>query len=253
MTRRGRRAYVGAAAVVLTVGLASCASSAQTSAGSPTPTWFDATDAAALGADGNGLWLQDGTTAAAQVIAAAREGGAVTVTAHVQEQTTDADGAVSTGRSLDLTRAGDADAYRLSFSLGDQSGELVRIGQQVWARGNASFAAHYGLPDYGGFSCVLVSSAVVTELAPLTDPGELLTAALTGLEIGVLAPAADGDTASLVIGTGGAPIGSVDVASTGAPLPLHLVAADATGTVEADFAWGSVESVTAPDEAIECG
>lgn len=219
----------------------------------PTPTAFDPSAAAEIRDGGNGLWLLDGVTAAGEVVDAARRGGAVVMTASVREQTSNAEGDPVPGRTITVERTGTPDAYRAAFTLGDQSGETVVIGSAAWVRGNPVLAARYGLPADGSFACVSARDALLTDLAPVLDPAELVRAALLGLELGTLPPADGAERQTLVIGKGGAPVGTLEAAVQGPPLPLALTTADTTGSVSATFAWGEAPAATAPEGAPACG
>jgi hypothetical protein len=250
-TRAGLAAIAVTAVLALATGCGARGGAGPTPA--PTPTSFDPTAAAEIRDGGNGLWLLDGVTAAGEVVDAARRGGAVAMTASVREQTVTADGDPVPGRSISIDRTGTPDAYRVAFTLGDQSGEAVVIGSAAWVRANAVLAERYGLPADGSFACVSARDALLTDLAPVLDPAELVRAALLGLELGTLPPAEGAERQTLVIGKGGAPVGTLEVAVLGPPLPLTLTTADATGAVSAAFTWGDAPPAVAPEGAPACG
>jgi hypothetical protein len=256
MIDRARARALCAAAVVsavlaLTTGCGAAGGAEPTPV--PTPTRFDPSAAAEIRDGGNGLWLLDGVAAAGEVVDAARRGGAVAMTASVREQTLDADGDPVPGRTIAVERTGTPDAYRAVFSLGDQSGEAVVIGSGAWVRGNPALAQRYGLPADGSFACVSARDSLLTDLATVLDPAEFVRAALLGLELGTLPPAAGADRQTLVVGKGGAPVGTLEAAVQGPPLPLSLTTADVTGGVSAAFAWGEAAPATAPEGAPACG
>ena len=249
-----RRFLAASAAAAVIVALAGCTAQGDAAATpAPTPTWIDLDAAAGVGANGNGLWLLDGPTAAGEVVDATRAGGDVTMQLEVHEKVPVEGGDVVDGRTITVERTGSPDRYRAEFTVGDQSGELVVIGADAWMRGNDALAARFGL-DGDQFTCVSRQSAGFAELEELVTPADVVRAALVGMEVGVLPPE-DGDTQlSLVIGSGGAPVGELTVAAWGAPRPSTLVSADPTGTVRADFAWGESPVVEPPEGApASCG
>ena len=232
----------------------------QTPSAVPTasPTWVDLSAAAQIGGDGNGLWLLEPNQAAQRVIAAVRAGGSVRTEVAVTETPVDENDAPLPGRTLQATREGTADAYLATVRLGDRAGEVVVVGGDAWARGNAAFAAHYGLEgleDEESVICVGVRSPVVDDVAALSEPATVLRTALIGMEIGILPPEKDARTLEMIVGSGGAPVGTVEVDAFGPPLPHRLVTADETGTVSITFQWdaeASAAGVRPPDGAPAC-
>lgn len=248
--RRLLAAPAAVAAVVLLAGCAAQAGAAPTPAPTLSPTWVDLDAAAGVRDSGNGLWLLDGPTAAGEVVNATRAGGDVTMTLAVHETIPVEGGDIVDGRAISVDRSGSPDRYRASFTVGDQTGELVVIGADAWMRGNEALRARFAL-EGDGFACVSRQSAGFAELEKLVNPADVVRSALIGMEIGVLPPE-EGDTdLSLAIGTGGAPVGELVVAAQGAPLPSTLMSADPTGTVRAEFAWGETPAVEAPEGAPE--
>lgn len=222
----------------------------------PVPEGVDLGAAAEIGDAGNGLWLLDGTVAASRILDAMRTSSGGTMTAHVQELVPVEKGDPLPGRTIDVSAATDGLGVQASIRVGDQEGELVVIGQRVWIRGNAAFTAHAGLSAASdGFTCVARGTAGLAEFESLADPAGFLRTALIGLEMGVLGPTARApEVQTLVIGTGGSPIGDLTVAASGPPLPQRLFVADQTGSISADFTWGGVAEIRAPsDSSDSCG
>lgn len=221
---------------------------------SPTmsPTWVDLDAAAQVGDRGNGLWLLDGPTAAGRIIDAARVGEAA-MTLDVQEIVVVPDQDPVPGRSIRVERVGTTDRYRASFTVGDQAGDVVVIGADVWMQGNPALAQRFGLAA-DGYTCVSRQSAAFADLETLLAPADVVRAALIGMELGVLPPTEGAETLSVVIGTGGAPVGQLTVDASGSPLPRTLVSADTTGSIGATFTWGPTDEVVVPEGApATCG
>ncbi len=212
------------------------------------PGGVDLDAAAEIGPNGNGLWLLDGPVAASSVIEAMRVAGGGTMTAQVHELLPVQQGDPLPGRTIEVTSRSDGSAVHASLSVGDQSGEFVILGDEMWVRGNEAFAERLGVTADGeDFVCISKRSASAAEFEALADPAEFLRTALLGLEIGVLPPAeGERDSLTLVIGAGGAPTGELLVEATGAPLPRSFAVADQTGSVQAEFSWGGVDEIRAP-------
>lgn len=249
-----RRAAVPAVALaaVLLAGCSASTGPAETPTPTMSPTWVDLEAAAEVGDRGNGLWLLDGPTAAGRIIDAARVGEAA-MTLDVQEMVVVEGEDPVPGRRIHVDRVGTTDRYRAQFALGDQSGDVVVIGADVWMRGNAPLAERFGLGG-DGYTCVSRQSAAFAELETLFGPADVVRSALLGMELGVLPPTEGAETLSVVIGTGGAPVGQVTVDASGSPLPRALTSVDTTGSVAATFVWGAGDAITPPEGAPEsCG
>ncbi len=254
MSERLRRGIALAAVVVAGALLVSC--SKQEPEPIPTPEGVDLEAAAEIGASGNGLWILDGVSAAGRVIDAMRSAGGGTMTASVHEMIPVEQGDPLPGRTMSVVSSSDGTHLQASFVVGDQTGELIIIGNEVWVRGNEAFTERIGVSDGAeDFVCLARGSTSITELETLATPADFLRSTLSGLEIGTLSPTeAEPELQSLVLGVSAAPIGYVTVAAQGPPLPHQLSAFDVTGSVEAQFTWGDVSEIQAPDSDAEgCG
>lgn len=235
------------AAALLAVGLCvSCGSAKPVDIA--VPEGVDLEAAAQLGDSGNGLWLLDGPVAASRVIEAMRSVGGVAMTAHVQELTAAEQGDPLPGRVIDVTSRSDGSAVHATLTIGDQQGEFVIIGAEMWVKGNEAFTERLGVRSGSEFVCISKRSASAAELEALAEPAEFLRTALLGLEIGTLPPSeAEPDVLKLVVGAGGAPTGELLVEAHGAPLPRSLDVGDQSGSVHAQFTWGGVSEISAPE------
>ncbi|MFC5338655.1 hypothetical protein [Leucobacter denitrificans] len=222
----------------------------------PKPEGIDLEAAAEIGASGNGLWILDGVSAAGRVIDAMRAADGGTMTASVHEMIPVEQGDPLPGRNISVVSSTDGTNLQASFVVGDQTGELVIIGNDVWVKGNGAFTERIGAGDgTDEFVCMARGSTSIAEFETLAKPAEFLRSTLSGLEIGTLSPTeAEPDLQSLVLGVSAAPIGYVTVAAQGPPLPHQISAFDVTGSVEAQFTWGDVSEIQAPDgDASGCG
>lgn len=252
MIRLKALAVVAAAAILLT----GCSRTEPVEV--PVPEWVDLEAAAEIGSDGNGLWLLDGPSAASEIIDAMRAQGSGSMAATVQEMIPQEEGAPLTGRSISVSTRTDGVNVRAELTVGNQRGDLIVIGQEVWVRGNQAFADTIGVEDAGvdaeAFVCVPRGSTTITDLLTLATPAEFLRTTLMGLEMGVLAPDGENlETQKLVLGSGGAPTGDVSVSAIGAPLPHTLYVSDQSGDVRAEFTWDAPEEIVAPEgDASRC-
>lgn len=259
---------LAALAAVMLVGALSVSCAKTKPVEIPVPEGVDLGAAAEIGDSGNGLWLLDGPSAASRVIDAMRTAGGGTMTATVHELVPVEKGDPLPGRTISVVSRTDGVGFEASITAGDQSGELVVVGQSVWVKGNAAFAARVGVPGAeapglggsgaggaGDFVCVARGAASISEFEALADPAGFLRTALIGLEMGVLGPTdAAPDVQTLVLGAGGSPIGELAVEARGAPLPQRLFVADQTGTIAASFTWGGVSEIRPPsDSGNDCG
>lgn len=224
----------------------------------PVPAHVDLRAAAEIGDSNNGLWLQEGPIAASRIVDAMGEAGGASMTASVLELIPVERGESITGRSIIVTSRTDGVNYAAEVTVGDQHGEFVVIGQQVWVRGNEAFSYQVGVNvseghDAEQFVCMVRGSSAIAEFVTLADPAEFMRTALIGLEMGMLEPAPGApEVQTLVLGTGGSPTGEVAVEAIGAPLPRSLFASDESGSVRADFSWGPVLEIRAPSAALGC-
>lgn len=260
-----RRRPAVAALLCASIALGGCAGGAPaaSSEASASPEWVDLGAAAGVGAGGNGLWLQEGAVAAGRVIEAAQAGGSVQFTARLRELVVREGEQPAPGRTVEASRTGTPDRYRATLvigapgidaggSTGEYRAEAVVLDATAWVRGNEAFAANYGLDGPERFVCVARSSRALRDIEAFTDPAAFLRTALTGAAIGAIPPATGEATMQLAIGAEGAPTGRLDVSAVGAPLPLRLLSADATGEVSAEFSWGAGDEVTRPADAPDC-
>jgi len=247
-----------ALAVLLVAGVLPLAACAGTAADAPPPPSgidLDGFDPAAV--PGNGLWLQDGAAAAAEVVRAARAAGTVTYSGSFTELTAGTpDTEPAAGRTLHVEFAGGVGEASATISAGDLELELVVAGGRTFVRGNAAYAAHTGIPEVEqGYVCSVGESALLEEWAPLLRPADLVESLLDGAEsFAVESPVGDAPTVELVVGASDAPVGALTVERTGAPLPVAFAAGDGTGDGAFTFSgWGDAVDVAAPaDPVVGC-
>lgn len=232
----------------------------------PVPEGIDLKAAAEIGDAGNGLWLLEGPVAASSVLDAMHAAGGGSLSASVRELIPVENGDPLIGRSITITSRTDGVNFAAELTVGDQHGELIVLGQQVWVRGNEAFSARVGVDVAAGgddavdesratedFVCLARGSTAIDELRSLADPAEFLRTTLIGLEMGVLGPSdAAPEIQTIVLGTGGSPTGELIVEASGAPLPQRLFVSDQSGTVQAAFAWGAIEEIRSPGNADAC-
>ena len=237
---------VAASTVVL---LAGCSAGAATPP-VPVPTNVDLGLVDIENGSANGLWYLTGNDAASQVLEAVRRTEGVTMEGTIEEMVPQQSAPPIPGRTIRFTSQGDSSASVTTLSAGAVELEIRIVEGVAYLRGNAAYDANAGIVTGSTFACTSPDSDLVTEWAELTDPAELLSATLIGFELGVLAPAEEStDVATIVIGSGGAPLGTLQVEAAGQPLPRQLLVADQTGSVSVAFtAWGEPAPVAAPNE-----
>jgi hypothetical protein len=240
------RQLIGAGALALALTLTGCAAAPAVEAPPAPPVDLSDTDVSS----GNGFWYLDGPAALDQVVEATRDAGGYSYSGSLVESIPVEDAAPLTGRRIDLAVTGTETAYRATITAAAQQLELVVAGGAGYVRGNDAYAARAGRPELtAGFVCVTAADPLIAEWADVTTPGALLRALLGATELSVTAPAEDATTATLVAGVDNAPIGTLTVDATAAPLPGALVLADTSGSANVVFAeWGTAAPVTPPTE-----
>ncbi|WP_413600684.1 hypothetical protein [Curtobacterium sp. Curtsp57] len=257
---RVRRWSVAAGVVATTLVLTACSGQAPTDiAVTPTATGFGGQ--APVDGTRNGIETVDGTTALQDVLAAMRS-EPVVATGTVTELVPDpaaAKGSGDTvpGRTVRIDYRGTTEDSALRLSVGDVSLDARRRADDVWVSGNAAFAAQSGLAKVtSGRVCVPATSATVRDLAPFTEPDDLLRSMLgTGSDVtlhpGAVTGTGDDARVQIVVANGSSPIGSLVVSAVGEPVPYSFRASDTTGTVELSFAdWGKSQDLGDPDHVV---
>jgi hypothetical protein len=236
---------------VIAVGLlAGCASAP------PAPTAPPGLDLEGFdGADGNGLWLLDGSAAEREILDAVRAGGAV----HVQGSFTelvqpDPESDPVRGRTLTVDLRGTPVAYTATLAAGSAQATVLVDEGTTRVRGNAAYAETIAAPDLADqVVCTVGADASLDRWAPLLDPAALLESLLETVELGVAAPSGDEETLEVVVGTDESPLGVLTVERYGAPLPREFTAADTTGDGRFTFAeWGTPPDLAAAAAALPC-
>jgi hypothetical protein len=236
---------------VLAVGLlAGCASTP------PAPTAPPGLDLESFdGADGNGLWLLDGTAAEHEILDAMRGGGPV----HVQGSFTelvqpDPDSDPVRGRTMTVDLRGTPAAYTAALTAGAAQATVLVAEGTTRVRGNAAYAETIAAPELADqVVCTVGTDASLERWAPLLDPAALLESLLETVELGVAAPNGEDETLEVVVGTDESPLGVLTVERYGAPLPREFTAADTTGDGRFTFAeWGVAPDLDAAATALPC-
>lgn len=250
-----------AIATLLAAALACTACAAGDPVEIPIPGGFDVDAAREVEASGNGLWLLDGPTAAGRVLEAMGSPSSATMQARVLERIPVEQGASIDGRVVEVASSRVGQDFEAVLSVGDQHGEIIAVGDRVWLRGNEAFSARLGIEPSDAFVCRGRAFTEIDAFASLTDPVEFLRTSLIGLDIGILEPSAaetpeadpTGSVQTLVLGSGGAPIGELLVSARGAPLPERVFLEDQTGLIEADFSWSEPSEISSPEGASGVG
>lgn len=226
--RRRRRLAVATLAAVL---LSGC--SAAPGEPVPTPTTVDLStyDPAE---HGNGVALLAPAQARDAVLAAMRSAGGAEVTGIYRD--------AASGRDLQVRRTGDTRSWTADITIDGAATSLVVAEGEAWVNPSPGVASLLGTVA-GEWACVSPEDPAVQRWAPLLQPVDLV-ADLTTDAAGLSAPA-DG-TVDLLLGEDGA-AGVLTVTTTGRPLPVRLVRADDTGTVDLAFTdWGADPDLTPP-------
>ncbi|WP_144760708.1 hypothetical protein [Curtobacterium sp. 9128] len=255
-----RPLVVAVAAGVLALALTACSGPAPTDvAVTPTATGFGGQ--APVDGSANGIETVDGATALRDVLAAMRSESVVatgTVTELVPDPAAAAgSGDTVPGRAVRIDYRGTAEDSALRLAVGDVSLDARRRADDVWVSGNAAFAAQSGLAKAtSGRVCVPATSATMRDLAPFTEPDDLLRSLLgTGSDV-TLHPGAVTGTGKdarvqIVVANGSSPIGTLVVSAVGEPVPYSFRASDTTGTVDLTFAdWGAEQDLGDPDDVV---
>lgn len=251
------RGILAAAATVLL--LAGC--TAQPDPDLPTPPdGVDLSQVDHADAGRNGIWYLSGADAMEQVIEAARNGGAVTVSGTITEKVVTAEDAPPVpGRTISVDASGTENDYSATLSAGRIDVELVTTDGAAYVTGNAAYALATGVAELaGGFVCVTPGDPLLRPWAPLLSPAAILeTLTAPGAVTSSVTPptSADADTVDIVLDSGGSPVGVLTVSAVGAPLPLRFAAGDASGDGRLSFSdWGTAPTPQAPAElARDCG
>ena len=247
-----RRLAAAAGALALALTLASCAPAAGPEQDPPNTPLADP-DRWGPDSRGNGLWLQTGDGVIDEIVTAIRKAGPVEYTGAFTEMITPEDANIDPhqGRTLAVDYRGERGAFAAALTAGDVHLDLVMTEGRVYARGNAAYAERTGVPAFAtGYVCTTSADAVLSGWEPLLDPALLVETLLSGAEeVAVMEPQADAPTTKVVIGGSEAPIGTLTVAATGAPLPSDFLAGDVSGDGRFAFSgWGHAIEITAPTE-----
>jgi hypothetical protein len=250
----GRRGLAAAALIGAFV-LSGCTAEAEP-APTVTPSTVDLSEVDISDVERNGIEYLSGTSAIDAIIAAMDDAGPVTLTGSFQERA-DEDGGGTT-RRLEVTFEGTDTRFRAAVTAAGVSVRAVVVDGLAYLTGDAGFAALLGVPEAdGGVVCLPSDDRRVAAWAPAFSPSALVESVLAEQD-GVTLDAAgdpDPDAASMefIVGSGGSPIGSLTVATTGPAVPLRLVAADPRGDADFTFGWYADPQVAAPaDVAIPC-
>lgn len=245
------RAARGLGVVVVSLGLlAGCASPP------PAPTAPPGLDLEGFdGADGNGLWLLDGSAAEREILDAVLAGGPV----HVQGSFTelvrpDPESDPVRGRTMTVDLRGTPVAYTATLGAGAAQASVLVDEGTTRVRGNAAYAETIAAPDLADrVVCTVGADASLERWSPMLDPSALLESLLETVELGVAAPSGDEDMLEVVVGTDESPLGVLTVERYGAPLPREFTAADSTGDGRFIFAeWGTAPDLAAAAAALPC-
>lgn len=251
-SRQGFAAVALAAAVVLT----GCTADAEP-VPTTTPTNVDLSQVDITDVDRNGIEYLDGGDAVDAVLAAMDDAGPVAVTGSFQERADEDEAATST-RRLELAFEGTDTRFRADITAADVSLRAVVVDGRAYVTGDAGLAALIGVPEAdGGIVCLPSDDRRVSAWSPALSPAGLVESILGDSDAVTLDPATEPDPAAesleFVIGSGGSPIGSLTVATTGPAVPLRLVAADPRGDIDLAFDWSADPQIAAPtDVAVPC-
>lgn len=250
------RVGVVAAIVVSSVALAGCSA-----AGDPvptaTPTGIDLDRVDVTDVERNGIEYLTGEQVVSAVVDAVGDAGPVSLAGTFQERAGDDGGST---RRLEIALVGTDSRFTADVRADGIAMTAVVVDGRAYVSGNAPFADVLGVPEAsGGVVCLAADDPRVDTFAPALSVTALLESLLDA-ESGVTVDAADDpssveDSAEFVVGSGGSPIGSLVVATTGPAVPLSLVLADARGDASFTFEWnGDAPAVEAPsDVAVPCG
>ena len=248
-----RRLLAAAGAIALTLALASCAPKNSGQEQDPPNTPLANPEQWGPDSKGNGLWLQTGAGVIDEIVGAMRDAGPVAYSGGFAELITPEDANVDPypGRRLSVEYHGEYGAFSASVSAGDLQADLVMLDGRVYARGNGAYAERAGIPALAqGFVCSTSADTLLADWEPLLDPAALVETLLSGAdEVSVMEPKPDAATTEVVFGGSEAPLGTLTVAASGAPLPAQFVAGDPSGDGAFTFAeWGADPKITAPTE-----
>lgn len=248
-----RVATLAAVAIAFVVGLTGCTTPAGEPTPAPTPTNVDLSQVDVTDVDRNGVEYLRDRAALDALLAGMDDAGPVTVTGSFQERP-DEDGGGST-RLLRIALSGTESRFRAEIAAADVALTAVVADGRAYVTGNAAFAATLGMPEAAeGIVCLASDDPRITAWAPSLSPSALLESLVSedaGVTLEPAVPPADvTDSVEFVIGSAGAPIGSLVVAATGPAVPLRLVAADARGDADFTFAWGAAEEITVPEDVV---
>lgn len=177
--------------------------------------------------DGNGVALLPAADARDAVLAAMRAAGGVEVSGAYRD--------AASGRELVVQRTGTDAQWTADITIDGAVTRIVAQNDRAEVRAAGPVAAILGIPA-DTETCVTTRDAAVQRWAPLVSPTELVSE-LTADASGLAAPA-DG-TVDVLLGADGA-AGVLTVATSGAPLPVRLVRADAQGEIDVTFrGWGA--------------
>jgi len=244
------------AAVLLLAGLSGCTAGAAEQA-APVPTGVDLSRVDP-DVPGNGLWYLDGPAALEQVATAVRDARTATWTGRYEEAGEEPDADDGTvppqPRSVEAAVQGSPGEYRATFTTDGGTVTIVVVDGRAYLSGDDAYATAVGLPEAAeGPVCVPVTDPLVTAWQPLLSARALLEALVPPdrVEVGVVAPVEGAPTVDLVLGAGSAPVGALTVSAVDRPLPVRLLASDASGTGDFSFSgWGDPVDVAVPDDVV---
>ncbi|RUR01583.1 hypothetical protein [Labedella endophytica] len=250
-----RSRLVAGAALVAALALSGCTTAAEP-VPTETPSNVDLSQVDVTDVERNGIEYLSGESAIDAVLAAMDDAGPVTMSGTFQERA-DEDGGGPT-RRLEITFEGTETRFRAEVTAAGVTAQAIVVDGRAYVTGDAGFAALLGVPEAdGGTVCLASDDRRIVAWAPAFSPSALVASILRpsdGVSLDAAA-GADLETASMefVIGSGGSPIGSLEVATTGPAVPLRLVAADPRGDVDVSFAWDVEPQIAAPtDLAVPC-
>jgi hypothetical protein len=228
-----RRTGVAAAAVAALLVLSACSGPSAGPTPAPSPTWIDLSEYDAA-ESGSGLALLSPADARDEILRAMATAPATTSIVFRE----------ASGRTLDIALTGDSDRFTAEIMADGETTSIVVDGAEAAVRPSASVAASAGTIA-GEVACVAAGDPLVTRWAPLLDAAALI-AEMTEDASGLGAPA-DG-TLELLLGEDGT-AGALEVAASGAALPIRLVRSDEAGSLEVLFTdWGQAPDVALPPD-----
>lgn len=175
---------------------------------------------------GNGVTLLGTEDARAEVIRAMRSARGVTM----RGVFVDAD-----NRLLTMAVSGRRGAIEAEFTFAGESTHVSVIDSTAYVLPPPTAA---GYLESGVYSCLGVDDPAVTRWQTLLDPVQAVSEFTT--DASAIA-AIDEATANLVLGAEGA-LGALTISADGDPLPIRLVRADASGTMDVSFDdWGEAD------------